>query len=196
MRWRQVVLLYGVCGLLAADYLLSERGAPVEDEETARQRPSFLDVQEDDVRELRIERGGRRLVARREDGVWEVTEPPGVGIRGDLVRAFARALTGAEEIDRVDAGRGDPAAMGFDESRSRVALVLGGGGTLHVVLGGPNPPGTAIYARREGAPSAVVIGRDVRYYEDMLFQALPSAAPEIPEGTPVGGVRLRALTSG
>jgi len=43
-----------------------------------------------------------------------------------------------------------------------------------VTIGDANPTGTAVYAQRQGAPDVVLIGRNVRYYEDLIFQALPA----------------------
>ena len=57
-----------------------------------------------------------------------------------------------------------------------------------MTIGETNPTGTAVYARRGGNPVVVLIGRNVRYYEDLIFQALPSGqVPAADVDAPVGG---------
>ncbi|HYV57490.1 MAG TPA: hypothetical protein VE911_08095, partial [Candidatus Nitrosopolaris sp.] len=57
-----------------------------------------------------------------------------------------------------------------------------------VTLGGTNPTGTAVYARLAGAPEVVLIGRDVQYYEELIFQALAGTpAPAVDGRAPIGG---------
>ena len=188
MRWRQVVGLWVLFAALAAEYLLVERRRPPPPSaEAARPaRPRFVDLRPDDVRELRLERRGRTIVSRVADGHWTVIEPPGATIPGDLLEAFTVALAGAEEIERLP-DRGDGRAFGLDEGAARVEMRGAAGPPVVVNLGGPNPTGTAIYARRDQAADVVLIGRNVGYYEEMIFQALP--APRVPAGdenVPVG----------
>lgn len=189
MRWRQVVLLYVVLAALAVDYLVLERretpSTPAE--ETIVSRPRFLDVAAADVVRLEMTRGPRRIVLERGgDGRWEVREPAGAQIPPDLPMAFLDALTKADEIANVAAPTADVRSYGFDEGAGRVALTATGRDPVVVQLGGPNATGTAIYARRGNAPAIVLIGRDVRYYEDLLYQTLPRGA--VPAGDAAGRV--------
>jgi hypothetical protein len=186
MTWRQVIVLYAVCAVLGAEYWLVERRAmPPAPTQAARQR--FLDVDPGDVRELRLMRSGRTVVSARRGDHWEVIEPAESNVPSDLIAAFANALTGAEEID-VMGTPGDPHAYGFDDEAGRIVVLPERGAPLEVTLGGMNATGTAVYARRGGAPAIVLIGRNVRYYEDLIFQALPAArTPAVDQDLPVGG---------
>jgi hypothetical protein len=186
MRWRQVILLYLVLGALGAEYWLVERRQVPADARPERRR--FLALGAGDVREVRLARGGRTIVSRRVDGGWAVVEPPAAPIPPDLVAAFMVALTQAEEIALVGGADADPQVYGLGERASRVEIVGATGEPLVVTIGETNPTGTAVYARRADRPEVVLIGRNVRYYEDLLFQALP--AVEVPGGDralPVGG---------
>ena len=186
MRWRQVIFLYVVLALLAGEYFVRERPGDAPAATEPRTKPHFLDLQPADVRELRLIRSGRTVVSRLNDGRWTLVEPADAPIPADLIAAFATALTGAEEIERVSGGT-EAAGFGLDDQAVRVEIVAGNGHPVGVTLGAPNPTGTAIYARRDDRPDVVLIGRNVRYYEDLIFQALP--APRVPandEGVPIG----------
>lgn len=187
MRWRQVIVLYVVLAALAAEYwTLQRRPRPVASDRAPRQR--FLTVVPGDVRELRLERGGRTVVSRREGDRWTVVEPADAPIPSDLIAAFTNALAAAEEIDVVGGGVPDPQAYGLDEQAGRVELVVEGGDPVVVTIGGTNPTGTAVYARGGRGRGIVLIGRNVRYYEDLIFQALPvPRLPAVDQGVPVGG---------
>lgn len=181
MRWRQVALLYVVLAALAAQYWFVERGRPPADAVQEVVRNRLLDLDADDVRSIRLQRGGRTLVMEQKDERWVVVEPPGVTVPSDLVLAFLHALAVAEEIDQVATPTESLDAFGFGDTVTRVDLGLTNDRKLVVTLGSTNPTGTALYARRSPSPAVVLIGRQVRYYEDLLFQALP--APRVPTGT-------------
>jgi hypothetical protein len=186
VRWRQVVLLYVVCAALAAEYWLIEHRREVALEGRPRRR--FLAVRLDDLREIRLLREGRAVVSRRDEGRWAVVEPADAAIPSDLIAAFTEALVAAEQIDRVGGAEVDAATYGLGPEAARVEIVAGRDEPLVITLGGTNPTGTAVYARRAGAAEVVLIGRNVRYYEDLIFQALPARrVPVVEEGHPVGG---------
>lgn len=186
MGWRQVIGLWVVFGALAAEFWLVER-RQVEPPRTNRpERRRFVDVDPSEIREVVCTRTGRSVAARMSEGHWTVVDPPDAPIPSDLVAAFVDALAKAEEIDEVAPGAVDARAFGLDTAASRIELKAAGAPVV-VTIGGPNPTGTAVYARRGEAPDVILIGRNVRYYEDLLFQALPAAPVPSTDGMPVGG---------
>src|SRR5262249_28832636 len=103
--------------------------------------------------EIAIDHGGRRIVARRDGDGWTIEEPAAASVPSDLVQAFAVAVLGAEEIERVD-GEQHLAAFGLDDRATRVELrpsggpPAGGGAPGAVGRGGHDPGGP----RGVGAP--------------------------------------------
>lgn len=187
MRWRQVIVLWIVLLALGTEYWLVERPKHAKPE-AEQARPRFLAVEPDDVREVRITRGGRTVVSRRGPEGWTVVEPAGVSIPSDLIAAFTMALAGAEEIGRMGEAEVNAPAFGLDERAGRVEMVPQRGDSVVVVIGETNPPGTAVYARRVGAREVVLIGRNIRYYEDLIFQAVAAGRVPATDGNaPVGG---------
>jgi hypothetical protein len=186
VRWRHVVVAYAVLGVLGAEYWLVERRRRAPEMETEPVRPRFLPDGAGEVREVRLTRDGRTVVTRREAGAWRVVEPRDVTIPPDLIGAFANALAEAEEIARL--GGGDGSAFGLESGATRVELRRETGDPIVVTIGGANPTGTAVYARRQDSAEVVLIGRNVRYYEDLIFQALAAErTPAAETGAPVGG---------
>lgn len=188
MRWRQVGLLYVVAAALAADYVLVERRRPGQPETNRPARARFLPLDTDGVREIRLSHGGRTIVTRRSEGRWAVIEPADAPIPSDLITAFVEALMGAEEIERVASNPALASAFGLDAHAATVELRKGDGPPVVVTIGTTNPTGTAVYARRGDGPEVVLIGRNVRYYQDLIFQALPAGHVPAADGdVPVGG---------
>ncbi len=187
MRWRQVALLYAVAGLLAAAYYRPSAVAPVPDGDTEPRRPKLFALDAATLSEITIEHAGRRVVARRDGEAWVVEEPVESQVPSDLVQAFAVAVLDAEAIERVD-GTADLTSFGLDDSATRVELRPSGGPPETIWLGASNPSGTAVYARRLGTPGVVLVGRTLRYYEELILQALPR--PTVPADTPGGPVAV------
>ena len=186
MRWRGLAVLYLVLVALAADYWLIERERPPATEE-APPRSRFLPLDPAALREVRLERNGQRVVGRLRPEGWEVVEPAAGPVPPGLIAAFASALASAEEIAHVAGAGADPSAFGLGDGAVRIELVSDAGPAVVVTMGGTNPTGTAVYAQRVGTPDVVLIGRQVRYYQDLIFQALAaSRAPAAEEGAPVG----------
>ena len=187
MRWRPVAIAYVVLAGLGAEYWLVERRR-VPSAESVRARPRLVSVGAGDVREVRLTRGGRTVVSRFEGGGWVLVEPAGAPIPPDLIGAFANALAEAEVIDRVGTDRDPALDFGLDGGATRVELRADKGEPVVLTIGGKNPTGTAVYARRQGAADVVLIGRNVRFYEDLIFQALAAErVPAAESGAPVGG---------
>ena len=150
-------------------------------------RPKVFQFDVATLSEIRIDHGGRRIVARRDGDDWAIEEPAGTSVPSDLVKAFATAALEAEEIQRVGE-EADLKTFGLDGDATKVELVRSGGAPETLWLGAANPAGTAVYARRLGSPDVILVGRTLRYYEELIRQALP--APSVPADTapePVGG---------
>lgn len=186
MRWGRVILCYAVLAGLAAEYWLIERRSDPR-VETAPARPRFLPVRPGEARELRLSREGRIVVSRRQGSAWAVVEPAGSSIPPDLISAFANALGEAEEIAHVAGAEADAEAYGLDARATRVEITGESGEPVVVSIGGANPTGTAVYARRAASPDVVLIGRNIRYYEDLIFQAISPARVPADGSAPVGG---------
>jgi hypothetical protein len=181
MRWRQVAVLYAVVAVLAVDYFRAH--APASDPAAPQGRRRVFAIDVDHLSEIAIEHAGRRVVARRDGEGWSIEEPPAASVPSDLVQAFAVAVLGAEEIERVD-GEQELAAFGLDDRATRVELRPAGGPPETLWLGSPNPSGTAVYARRLGTTGVLLVGRTLLYYEELIVQSLPESdgARRYPDG--------------
>jgi hypothetical protein len=186
MRWRQVIVLYAVAAAMGGWYWALGRRPAAAPESAPRRQLIKLDPAS--VREVRVRRPGHEVIGRREGDAWVVVKPEGAAVPSDLIDAFTDALVTAEEIAHIADRPDDAQQYGLDERASRIEIVLASGETVVVVLGGTNPTGTAVYARRDTAPAVILVGRNIRYYEDLIFQALRAGtAPSTEQGAPVGG---------
>jgi hypothetical protein len=94
----------------------------------------------------------------------------------DLITAIVSSLTDTPPVELVDATGASMDDFGL--SRPTVRITLGRTNQEEVVieLGARNPAQTAVYARRDGSPSIVLLGLNVQYYVDLVLEALPSSA--------------------
>ena len=82
MRWRQVVVLYVVLAALAGEYWFVERRIEPQGRREAGAPPPFLRLDPAALREIRLVRGGRTVIMRREGEGWTIVEPAGAPIGG------------------------------------------------------------------------------------------------------------------
>jgi len=56
---------------------------------------------------------------------------------------------------------------------------VSGGKTMKIKLGARNPPQTAIYAQTNTKPRILLVGVNVQYYADLLYEAGAKPAAKI-----------------
>jgi hypothetical protein len=182
MTWRRIAL-YWACFLgLSAYYVLVERPAAVRKAALVARAP-FLNVALDEISAVEIRRGDRVVRARRVGDRWELVEPAGRSVPPDLIGALINNLLQLPDVEVVADASTELAPFGLDVPVSQITLATVRGEPMVVKLGNRNPAGTAVYATRSGSEHVYLIGLNVRYYEDLLFEAL-GAAPSAsePEG--------------
>src|SRR5436309_13321400 len=92
MRWRQVVVLYLVLAALAGEYWFVERRGEPRGVTEAAAPPPFLRLHPTTLREIRLVRGGRTVVTRREGEGWTTAEPAGAPLAPALIATSTNAL--------------------------------------------------------------------------------------------------------
>lgn len=175
MTWRRA-LAYWACFLVLGAYYLVALREPSRAVPAHLTRAPFLSIADKDIDGMELRRAASVIRCRRVEGRWQVVEPTGGAVPSDLVSALVANFTQLPEVEVVDEEGGDLAQFGLDPPVSQITLTLSGGKTVTVRLGSRNPSGTAVYAQRNDDKRVFLIGLNVRYYEDLVFQAaIPGA---------------------
>lgn len=172
MSWRRTLTYWMLFTLLGGYYWVFERrAAPPSEVQLAREK--VLNVYTDEVSAITLRRGGKEIRCERRDKRWQIVKPPGAKVPGDLVAALVENLTEKQEAEEI-VGNPKPEdlqAYGLTEEASLVDVELASGKKFSVKLGGRNPPQTAIYAQTSVAPRVLLVGLNVQYYADLLYEA-------------------------
>jgi hypothetical protein len=171
MTWRRS-LIYWACFLVLSVFYVLVLREPSRPTPAHLTRAPFLSLPENEIDAMDLSRGATTIRCRRVGGRWQVVEPAGGRVPSDLVTALVANLTQLPEVEVVDEGEGDLAQYGLDPPVSQMTLTMSGGKLVHLRLGSRNPSGTAIYAQRDDTRRVFLIGLNVRYYEDLLFQGV------------------------
>ena len=171
MTWRRVALFWGCFVVLTAYYFAVERrtGGPAVAHLT---RAAFIDVPTDRIEALEAHRGAAVVRCRRVAGRWQVVEPSSAAVPSDLIAALVADLSQLPDVEVVAETSKDLSQFGLDPPASQLTLTPTGGQAIIVRLGLRNPSGTAVYAQRSDDPRVFLIGLNIRYYEELLFEAL------------------------
>jgi len=182
MTWKSTVTYWLLAALFGSYYLVVEkRPAPKSEMQLARER--VLNVYSDDIKGLTLKREDKEIRCEVKDKRWQIVKPEGAKVPPDLVAALVENLTDKQEAEEINAAPKpeDLVAFGFTEHSPVVELETKDGTKLSVTLGSRNPPQTAIYAKTSVAPRVLLVGVNVQYYTDLLYEAgttkTASAAP-------------------
>jgi hypothetical protein len=171
MTWRRVAIFWGCFAALSAYYFAVER-APSGPAVAHLTRAAFVDMPTDRIEAFEVRRGTAVIRCRRVAGRGQVVEPPSAPVPPDLVAALVANLSQLPDVEVVAETAMDLSQFGLDAPASQLTLTPTGGEPVTVRLGTRNPSGTAVYAQRGTDPRVFLIGLNVRYYEDLLFEAL------------------------
>jgi len=170
MTWRRAAVYWAVFLGLSTYYVVALRESPQPLAHLTR--AAFLDLAADRVEALEVRRAGSVVRCRRVDGRWQVSEPTGRPVSADLIEALVANLTQLPDVEVVAENSDALGEFGLQTPQSEIILQSAGQAAVSVRLGAQNPAGTAVYAQRDGSPRVFLIGLNVRYYEDLLFEAL------------------------
>jgi len=186
LTWRSTLLCWLVAALLGAYYVVVER-RPAPPPEIQREREKILNVFGDEVVSLTLRRDGKEIRCEKKDKRWVVVKPENRKVPPDLIAALVENLTDKQEAESInDAPRPeDLEAFGLTNTSSTVEIEMKDGKKMVVKLGARNPPQTAIYAQTNFSPRVLLIGVNIQYYADLLYEAGAKSAAKT-EATPQG----------
>jgi len=176
MTWRRAAVYWAVFLGLSAYYVVAVREStkPL----AHLTRAAFLDIPADQIDAVEVRRGGSVVRCRHVNGRWELTEPAGRSAPSDLIEAMVANLTGLPDVEVVAENSSALGEFGLQTPQSEISVQRAGRAPVQVRLGTQNPAGTAVYAQRDDSPQVFLIGLNVRYYEDLLFEALGQKAAD------------------
>lgn len=195
MSWRRVAVIYAVLALLVAWVVVFEVDGPAPETaavDLSAPSRSLLGADASAVTGIRFTRRGHVIRAERadDDGArhgagtpaepepsrWRAVEPPGVRVSPDLIDATVATLTAGQPSELLShEAQDDLAAYGLDAPTASVDVVLRDAPErpITVLIGGRNPTQTAVYARRSDQPAIFLVGLNLSYYIDLIFDAAP-----------------------
>lgn len=121
-----------------------------------------------------LEASGRIVRAKRVAEQWQIVEPAGAAVPGDLISALISAVL-ETPAEPVASNAEHLADFGLDKPWARLSFGRPTGAPVTLVLGNANPSQTGLYGRLEGNPQILLLGLNVRYYVDLVLKQ--SAAP-------------------
>ena len=164
--------VYWACFLGLGVYYVAGLRRPAVPPAAHLTRGAFLEVPENQIQAVDVRRGDTVVRCRRAAERWQIVEPAGAAVPSDLVAALVANLTQLPDVEVVQEEATELAQFGLDPPVSQITLTLDHERTMSVRVGNRNPSSTAVYAQRADSPRVFLIGLNVRYYEDLLFEAL------------------------
>ncbi len=190
MTWKRIGIYYVLAVVLGGYYLLFEWRPGGPDAPIFEPRPvqesTFLVMKRDTIHKLSIQRQGHTFTSQRSaarpgetQAEWRTLEPSGAPVTSALVISFIENLTPNRKVPIVHEAPDNLAAYGLAPPTSTIVIEGNGQqGKETVFIGSYNPTKTAVYARKDGSPEVVLLGYNVKYYEELIFQVTQRAQEE------------------
>ena len=169
MSARPAILFTIALAILLPYYVLADR-PQLRAPESAHERASLLDVGA--VDRITITRGNETLSFHKTaDGkLYTIVAPPNAFAPQDLMKALITLLVEAGEVEIVSDDPAGLAQFGLDHPQSQIEIDAPGKKPIRLAIGGENPTQTAVYARVGDSPKVFLLGRNLEYYQDLMFQ--------------------------
>ncbi len=102
---------------------------------------------------------------------YELVDPPGKFIPQDLMNAMVQLLVQAKSVEVVSETDKDLAQFELDKPKAQLVIESAGHPQpIKLAFGSENPTHTAVYAQILGVPKVFLLGRNLEYYQQLMFQ--------------------------
>jgi uncharacterized protein DUF4340 len=102
---------------------------------------------------------------------FKLISPEGKFVPQDLMQALASLLVNAKSVEVVSTDPKDLAEFGLDHPHGEIIVeATGKAHPINIFFGAENPTHTAIYAQIEGIPKVFLLGKNLEYYQTLMFQ--------------------------
>ena len=148
---RPILVLAMLAGLLGGGYYaIDVRGRAARQQAAVAER-RVVNFEPARVRQITIDKPAERVVLRGEGDRWRILAPVDAAADERAVEGLLSFVGRLEKVRSLD-GLSELRTVGLDTPAMKLGLSLDTGETLTLLLGGPNPARTGIYAAIEGAP--------------------------------------------
>lgn len=180
MSWRGTITYWLLAAVLGGYYLVIER-RPEPRSEMQLSRRKVLDVFGEDIAAVTLHREGKSIRCERREKRWEIVKPAGAKVPSDLIAALVENITEKQEAEEIAVAPSadDLQAFGLGDASPTLEVELGGGKKVSVKFGSRNPTQTALYAETSVSPHVLLIGVNIQYYVDLLYEAGTQAAKAV-----------------
>jgi hypothetical protein len=121
---------------------------------------------------ITLNRGAETIRFQRtsDPKLYQVIQPSNGFIPQDLMQATMALLIGAKSVEVVSDNPSDLRQFGLDQPTTTMVITAPGREPIHIDFGALNPTKTAVYARIIGVPKVFLMGRNLEYYQTLMFQ--------------------------
>ena len=141
--------------------------------DTLQQKEESLLKIDQGIDAITLTRGAESLRFQKSKGtkLYGVVEPPGKFIPQDLMVALTQLLIDAKSVEVVAENSNDLKQFGLDQPRGQLTIEAPGKPQpIKIAFGTENPTHTAVYAQILGIPKVFLLGKNLDYYQTLMFQ--------------------------
>ncbi|MFZ0886919.1 MAG: DUF4340 domain-containing protein [Candidatus Binataceae bacterium] len=171
MSARPAILFTLLFVILTPFYLLADRPQVRKGAELEHERASLLDLSAIDAITLTHGNEVVRFEKTADGKLYKIVTPPNGFAPQDLMRAMAALLIEAREVEVVADNSSNLKQFGLDHPAVELTIEAPGRKEpVRLIFGAENPTRTAIYAKISTSPKVFLLGRNIEYYQELMFQ--------------------------
>ena len=170
MSWRPAIVFSVALAVLLPFYLLVDRNYAHSVQMTV-EKADVLGLEAIDG--ITVTRGAETAAFHKTpDGkLFQIVSPAGAFVPQDLMNAMTSLLVRSREVEVIADSTDDLSQYGLDHPRVQMDIhVPGKPAPVQISLGNENPTHTAVYAAMAGSRKIFLLGMDLKYYQDLMFE--------------------------
>jgi len=122
---------------------------------------------------ITLQRGDEKITYKKTaDGkLYALSDPANKFVPQDLMQALAGLLINAKSVEIVAENPQDLSQFGLDHPRGELTVIAADKpAPIKITFGSENPTHSAVYAQIEGIPKVFLLGKNLEYYQTLMFQ--------------------------
>jgi len=173
MNVKRLVFWGAVFGVLLLYVLLFERQETEKEQKPSPGLDKIFSIARPEIKGLQIIQDGNKVTLLKKERKWQITFPPNVQVRNELIESLVSAILDTVNIKVIDQNPADLSQYGLDHPGTELSIFLERKSKpVTLLIGGNTPTSVSMYVMIKGESSVILAGTYLRFSINSFLQKI------------------------